>query len=62
MRGGGGNFGIVTSFEYSLHSVGPIIPGDLIAYRAEEGEKLLKFYREFDKDTSDELTTSYVTA
>lgn len=63
VRGGGGNFGVVTSFEYSLHPVGPIILGGLIAYRAEEGEKLLKFYREFVKDAPDELTTlaAYIT-
>ncbi|MGI0084922.1 MAG: FAD-binding oxidoreductase [Nitrososphaerales archaeon] len=37
IRGGGGNFGIVTSFEFELHPVGPIILGGLIAYKAEDG-------------------------
>jgi FAD/FMN-containing dehydrogenase len=46
VRGGGGNFGIVTSFEYQLHPVGPIILGGLIAYKAEDGRELLRFYRE----------------
>lgn len=61
VRGGGGNFGIVTSFEYSLHPVGPMILGGLIAYRAEEeGEKLLRFYKDFVKECPDELTTLLV--
>ncbi|MGI0079047.1 MAG: FAD-binding oxidoreductase [Nitrososphaerales archaeon] len=64
IRGGGGNFGIVTSFEFELHPVGPIILGGLIAYKAEDGEALLKFYRDFVKDAPDELTTLcvYLTA
>ncbi|MDG6998136.1 MAG: FAD-binding oxidoreductase [Nitrososphaerota archaeon] len=60
VRGGGGNFGIVTSFEFALHQVGPIILGGMIAYRAEDGENLLKFYREFVKEAPDELTTLVV--
>jgi len=60
VRGGGGNFGVVTSFEYELHPVGPIILGGLIAFRAEDGRELLKFYREYIKDAPDELTTLMV--
>jgi len=60
VRGGGGNFGVVTSFEYELHPVGPIILGGLIAFRAEDGRELLKFYREYIKDAPDELTTLVV--
>jgi FAD/FMN-containing dehydrogenase len=60
VRGGGGNFGIVTSFEYQLHPVGPIILGGLIAYKAEDGQALLKFYREYMKQVPDELTTLFV--
>ena len=64
VRGGGGNFGIVTSFEYKIHPVGPIILGGLIAYRAEQGEEVLKFYSEFVKNAPDELTTlaAFITA
>jgi len=60
IRGGGGNFGIVTSFEFELHPVGPIILGGLIAFRAEDGRELLKFYRNYVKDAPDELTTLVV--
>jgi FAD/FMN-containing dehydrogenase len=60
VKGGGGNFGIVTSFEYQLHPVGPIVLGGLIAYRAEEGQALLRFYRDFVKEAPEELTTLVV--
>jgi FAD/FMN-containing dehydrogenase len=60
VRGGGGNFGIVASFEFQLHPVGPIVLGGLIAYRAEDGQALLRFHREFVKDAPDELTTLLV--
>ena len=64
VRGGGGNFGIVTSFEYELHPVGPIILGGLVAHKAEDAKSLLKFYRDFVRDAPDELTTlvAYLTA
>jgi len=64
VRGGGGNFGIVTSFEYELHPIGPIILGGLIAHKAEDAKSLLMFYRDFVKDAPDELTTlvAYLTA
>ncbi len=38
LRGGGGNFGVVTGFEYKLHPVGPDIIGGAIAWRGEEAE------------------------
>jgi FAD/FMN-containing dehydrogenase len=60
IRGGGGNFGVVASFEFQLHPVGPIVLGGLIAYRAEDGQALLRFHREFVKDAPDELTTLLV--
>ncbi|MHB8567381.1 MAG: FAD-binding oxidoreductase [Nitrososphaerales archaeon] len=60
VRGGGGNLGVVSSFEYKVHPVGPLVLGGLIAYRAEDGKQLLKFYREFIKDVPDELTTLVV--
>ena len=60
LRGGGGNFGIVTSFEYQLYPVGPTVLGGMLVHRAEDGQALLRFYREFVKDAPDELTTLVV--
>jgi len=57
VRGGGGNFGVVTSFEYQLHQVGPIVLGGLLVYRAEDAPALLRFHREFVKGVPNELTT-----
>ena len=55
LRGGGGNFGVVTSFEYRLHSVGTVLAG-LIAHPLERMAEMLKFYREFVASAPDELT------
>src|SRR3954470_21958021 len=57
LRGGGGNFGIVTSFEYRLHPVGPIAMGGPVIYPGELAGDILRFYREWVKDCPDELTT-----
>ncbi len=57
VRGGGGNFGVVTSFEYQLHEVGTIVLGGMLVYRAEDAPALLRFHREFVKDVPNELTT-----
>ena len=56
LRGGGGNFGIVTSFEYQLHPLGPVF-GGLIAYPLPEARQVLKRYREAMAKAPDELTT-----
>ncbi|HSC77597.1 MAG TPA: FAD-binding oxidoreductase [Candidatus Acidoferrales bacterium] len=56
MRGAGPNFGVVTSFEYRLHPLGPVLAG-VVAYRREEGEKMLKAYRDFSRSIPAELTT-----
>jgi FAD/FMN-containing dehydrogenase len=47
LRGGSGNFGIVTSFEYRLFPVGPEILGGAIAWRGEDAREVLGFLREF---------------
>src|SRR5205085_12554402 len=41
VRGGGGNFGVVTSFEYQLHEVGPTVLSGLVFYPAQEAEPVL---------------------
>jgi len=56
LRGGGGNFGVVTSFEYQLHAVGPTILGGMVVYPLTKAKEVLRFYREFGKAAPDELT------
>ena len=57
LRGGGGNFGIVTSFEYKLVAVGPEILGGAIAWRGEDAKQVLDAWREFSAKAPRELTT-----
>ena len=52
VRGGGGNFGVVTSFEYRLHPVGPIILGGILLYPADQATDLLAFYRDWMADAA----------
>jgi FAD/FMN-containing dehydrogenase len=55
LRGGGGNFGIATTFEFRLHSVGPIVLGGPIFWPIEELPRVLRFLREFAPEAPDEL-------
>jgi FAD/FMN-containing dehydrogenase len=55
LRGGGGNFGVVTSFTYRLHEVGPVITGGLIIHPLPAAADLLHFYRDWTADIADEL-------
>ena len=55
IRGGGGNFGIVTSFEYQLHPLGLVLAGPLL-YPIERARESLRFHREFVANVPDELT------
>jgi FAD/FMN-containing dehydrogenase len=57
LRGGGGNFGIVTEFEFRLHPVGPTVLAGPIFWAMEEAPALLRFYREWSAEAPDELTT-----
>jgi FAD/FMN-containing dehydrogenase len=57
LRGGGGNFGIVTSFEFRLHSVGPIVMAGAILFPGEAAGELLRFYRDWVEEIPDDLTT-----
>lgn len=56
LRGGGGNFGVVTSFEYRLHPVGPVLAGPVL-YPFHAAKDVLKFYRDFSREIPDELNT-----
>jgi FAD/FMN-containing dehydrogenase len=55
LRGGGGNFGIVTSFEFDLHPVGPIMNSGLIAWPMADAPQVLTFMRDFIDDAPDEI-------
>ena len=59
IRGGGGNFGVVTSLEYRLHPVGPIVLAGPIFHPLEDAREMLAFYREFIAAAPDELTTIF---
>lgn len=55
VRGGGGNFGVVTSFTFRLHPVRTVV-GGLIAHPLDAAPALLRFYRDAVADASDDLT------
>lgn len=57
MRGAGANFGVVTSFEYRLHPVGPTVLGGMVIHPLERAGDVLRFYREFAASQPDDLTT-----
>lgn len=56
LRGGSGNFGVVTRFEFRLHPVGPNVLSGLIVYPISEAKPVLQQYREFLAQAPDELT------
>ena len=56
IRGGGGNFGVVTSFEYETHEVGPEVLAGLVVHRQSEAKAALEFYRDFAATAPDELS------
>ncbi len=55
LRGGGGNFGVVSWFEYRLHPIGPVTSG-LVCHPIERARDVLHFYRDFSSSVPDELT------
>src|SRR5207244_744313 len=60
IRGGGGNFGIATSFEYRLHPVGPIVTGGMALYPIEKARDVLRFFRDFSLTAPDEVGVDVV--
>lgn len=54
IRGGSGNFGVVTSLEYQLHPLGPVLAG-FVAYPPTEAENVIRFFREYTDACPDEL-------
>jgi len=61
LRGGGGNFGVATSFEYKLHEVGPVLAGMLI-YPLARAKEIFRIYRDVTTAAPDELTLYFALA
>jgi hypothetical protein len=57
LRGGGGNFGIVTEFEFRLNPVGPTVLAGPILWAMEDSPEVMRFYRDWITEVPDELTT-----
>jgi FAD/FMN-containing dehydrogenase len=55
LRGGGGNFGVVTTFEFTLHPVGPTVTAGPVFWAADDTTEVLRFYRDFTADAPAEL-------
>jgi FAD/FMN-containing dehydrogenase len=60
IRGGGGNFGVVTSFEFKLHPVGPEVLSGLIVHPIAQAVELLRAYRRLSAEAPDELAVWFV--
>jgi FAD/FMN-containing dehydrogenase len=57
LRGGGGNFGVVTSFRFALHPLGPTVLAGPVFWAADDTTDVLRFYRDFAAEAPDELGT-----
>jgi FAD/FMN-containing dehydrogenase len=57
LRGGGGNFGVVTCFEYRLQAVGPTVLAGALVYPLERGREVLRVYRDWAAQLPDAMTT-----
>ncbi|HEY0536562.1 MAG TPA: FAD-binding oxidoreductase [Actinoplanes sp.] len=62
LRGGGGNFGVVTSFEFQLHEVGPTVFAGLTFYRGEDASAVLEGFRSIDVPDELSLVVNLTTA
>ncbi len=64
LRGGGGNFGVVTRFDLRLHPLGPIVLGGMLLFPAAVAGELVRFYRDFMATAPDELGSglAFITA
>src|SRR6516225_7402544 len=60
LRGGGGNFGIVTSFEYQLYPVGPTVPLCAPFYPLEDGARIMPLWRDFMAKAPEDLSSSFL--
>ena len=55
IRGGGGNFGVVTNFEFKLHPIGPTVMALLPVYRAADAARVMKSWRDYMASAPDEI-------
>jgi len=55
VRGGGGNFGVASSFEFRLHQVGPAVTGGLVAWPFDRARDVLRLYRELAEKAGDDM-------
>jgi FAD/FMN-containing dehydrogenase len=55
LRGGGGNFGIVTELRFRLHAIGPILLSGFLAYRRERAAEVLRFYRGYMEEAPEQV-------
>ena len=62
VRGGGGNFGIATSFEYQLHPVGPTLLAGTVMYPISQAKDILAFYDEYTREAPDEVSADLLLA
>lgn len=64
LRGGGGNFGVVTAFHLRLHPVGPIVLGGMLLFPADRARDVVRSYREFMATAPDEVGSglAFITA
>src|SRR5690242_15552501 len=64
LRGGGGNFGVVTAFHLRLHPIGPIVLGGMLMWPAPMANDLVRFYRDFMTGAPDEVGSAlaFITA
>jgi FAD/FMN-containing dehydrogenase len=58
LRGGGGNFGVVTRFTLRLHAVGPTVTGGMIVWSADRADEVLAAYRDLTESAARELTAA----
>jgi FAD/FMN-containing dehydrogenase len=59
VRGGGGNFGIVTSFEFKVHAAGTVLAG-LVMHPLSKGREPLRFWRKYEETAAEEMSNSVV--
>jgi FAD/FMN-containing dehydrogenase len=64
LRGGGGNFGVVTAFHFRLHPIGPIVLGGMLMYPAAMARDVVRFWRDFMLTAPDEVGSAlaFITA